>query len=102
MGYLVSQGEELRLAFHSFVMADALLAGNSALSIAASWLSRGWIWAFQHKAGGKMPPNSTLFNWNDAGVVEVASIQAPRWRRPAPGPPPRLKKAPFGEVPGGR
>jgi len=95
-------GEELRLAFHSLVMADALLAGNSALSTAASWLSRGWIWAFQHKAGGKMPPNSTLFNWNDAGVVEVASIQAPRWRRPAPGPPPRLKKAPFGEVRGGR
>jgi hypothetical protein len=96
---LVLQGEELRLAFHSFVMADALLAGNSALSMAASWLSRGWIWAFQHKAGGKMPPNSTLFNWNDDGLVKIANIQAPRWPRIAPGSPPKPKKAPFGAVP---
>ena len=91
-GYLVSQVEDLQLAFHSLVMADALLVGNSALSTAASWLSRGWIWAFQHTTGGKMPPNSTLFRWEaEDGAVDVADIKAPRWPRPAPGPRPALR-----------
>jgi hypothetical protein len=79
----VSQGEELRLAFHSFVMADALLVGNSHLSIAASWLSRGWIWAFHHSS--KPPPNTTIFRWNGdllrKNEVTVAQIHAPRWPR---------------------
>jgi hypothetical protein len=38
----------LKLAFHSFVMADALIIDKSALSYAAGWLSRGWVWGFQH------------------------------------------------------
>jgi hypothetical protein len=82
----VAQGEELRLAFHSFVMADALLVGNSHLSVAAGWLSRGWIWAFQHKKSfSKPPPNTTILSWNGEllrkKVVKAAKIYAPRWPR---------------------
>jgi len=89
--------EELRLAFHSMVMADALLAGSSGLSYAASWLSKGWIWAFQPGKGfspvNQLPPNATKFRWNDQGVVEIVNIQPPRWPRQAPGSPPGATKA---------
>ena len=93
----MSQSEELRLALHSMVMADALLAGSSGLSYAASWLSKGWIWAFQPGKGfspvNQLPPNATMFRWNDQGVVEIVNIQPPRWPRQALGSPPGATKA---------
>jgi len=88
--------EELRLAFHSFVMADALLVGNSHLSVAASWLSKGWIWAFPHPNGRSLlPPKANEFNippskrkghtngrvFNDQGEVSLGSIKPPRFVR---------------------
>ena len=87
----MSQNDDLLLAFHSFVMADALLVGNSSFSSAASWLSLGWIWAFPKDAhfernilgGSSLPPNANLFRWNDKGVVDIANIQPPRWPRQA-------------------
>jgi hypothetical protein len=41
----------LKLAFHSLVMAEALLGDHSQLSFAAAWLSMGWVWGFGFNRG---------------------------------------------------
>jgi hypothetical protein len=84
------QSEDLLLALHSFVMADALLAGNSGLSYAASWLSKGWVWAFnfnKHLDSGVSYSATewTQIHWNEKGEVHIPKIQPPRWPRQAPG-----------------
>jgi hypothetical protein len=81
------------LAFHSFVMADALLIGNSHFSVAASWLSQGWLWAFKRRES-LYPPQTTIFSLKNQGntVTPVGThhqvwrgpVYPPRWPRPAP------------------
>jgi hypothetical protein len=66
-------------------MADLLLVGNSAFSVSASWLSEGWIWAFDHGGGGDdLPANTTIVKW-EKGVdaVTVETVIPPRWPRQA-------------------
>ena len=81
-----TQSKELLLAFHSFVMADALLAGNSGLSQAASWLSKGWLWAFQVErlVVRKVPTEMTEILWNEKGELHIPKIFPPRWPRSPP------------------
>jgi hypothetical protein len=74
--------QDLLLAFHAFVMADALLAGESQLSYAAAWLSMGWVWGFGDREG---PPEMTQITWNQDGGVHVPKIHPPRWPRQLPG-----------------
>jgi len=78
-------GQELETAWYAFVMADLLLVGNSAFSVSASWLSEGWIWAFDHGGGGDdLPANTTIVKW-EKGVdaVTVETVIPPRWPRQA-------------------
>jgi hypothetical protein len=79
-----TQSEDLLFALNSFVMADALLAGNSALSYAACWLSKGWLWAFQSDQHA-VPTAMTEIHWNEKGEVHIPKIHPPRWPRQAPG-----------------
>ena len=81
-----TQNEDLLVAFYSFVMADALLAGNSGLSYAASWLSKGWVWAFHFGKSDEAYSASewTRIEWNEKGEVHIPKIQAPRWPRKPP------------------
>ena len=70
----------LKLAFHSFVMADALIVDKSALSYAAGWLSTGWVWGLSHDRVRGVEWNI----FDDNGVIAKEKIKPPKWPRQAP------------------
>lgn len=75
-----AQGQELETAYYAFVMADCLMAGNSAFSVSASWLSKGWVWAYA--SGAALPPHTTMITWeNGTDTVTVETVFPPRWPR---------------------
>jgi hypothetical protein len=73
----------LKLAFHSFVMADALIMDRSQLSYAAGWLSRGWMWGFGFNRARMGGNDWNLFD--DNGDLAKEKIMPPKWLRQAPG-----------------
>jgi len=72
----------LKLAFHSFVMADALIVDKSQLSVAAGWLSTGWVWGFGFNRARMGGNDWNLFDGN--GVITKEKIKPPKWPRQAP------------------
>jgi hypothetical protein len=76
-----SDTKELFLSFHSFVMADALLAGTSGLSYAAGWLSKGWVWAFQYHGGHQSSRAWTQIKLDGEDQITILRINPPRWPR---------------------
>jgi hypothetical protein len=78
----------LKLAFHSFVMADALIMDKSAMSYAAGWLSRGWVWGFHHDRVAGVEWNI----FDDNGDIAKEKIKPPRAARHAAAPPPASRR----------
>jgi hypothetical protein len=61
------------------------MAGNSAFSVSATWLSKGWVWAFEN-GGAPLPPQTTIIKWkNGTDAVKLDTIYPPRWPRQSSG-----------------
>jgi len=63
--------QSLQVAFHSMVMADALVATSSSLGYAAGYLSEGRVFAFQHDR----PPLKSWIMIDDHGNFTAADNQ---------------------------